>query len=70
MYLPVDTLKHSKAELIKVWILVTSETKQDMLPFQELNNVDNHAGTFNLIDKYYALSRVLIPSYYDSRLKS
>lgn len=47
-----------------------SETKQDTLPFQELNNMDNRPGTFNLIDKYCALSRVLIASHYDSRLKS
>lgn len=47
-----------------------SETKQDMLPFQELNNMDNRPGTFNLIDKYCALSRVQIASHYDSRLKS
>lgn len=47
-----------------------SETKQDTLPFQELNNMDNHPGTFNLIDKYCAHSSILIASYYDSRLES
>lgn len=47
-----------------------SETKQVMLLFQELNNMDNYPGTFNLNDKYCALSVVLIPSHYDSRLKS
>lgn len=55
---------------MKVWVLVTSETKQEMLSFQKLNNMDNHPGTFNLNDKYCVLSGVLIPSHYDSRLKS
>lgn len=64
------TPKYSLAEIIKVWVLVISETKQEMLSFQKLNNMDNYSGTFNLNDKYCALSGVLIPSLYDSRLKS
>lgn len=70
LHLHAETLQCSKAESMKVWISVMSETKQDTLPFQELNNMDNRPGTFNLIDKYCALSRVLIASHYDSRLKS